>query len=145
MVAGTATVWLVRAGEGGRAFPACLAAGVVALRYAAVGDARLPVTVDLSPRHRSMLDAFVDAVAVGDTVLTPESRTRLVHVGRVTGPYRFADPSPVPGFRHLRPVSWHDAIPRDALPPDRRRTLDRQQTLLLLPDQPWWQALVSPP
>src|SRR5436190_10961511 len=46
-----------------------------------------------------------------DIVLFPAKADGRIHIGRVTGDYRY-DPAPEPDFPHHRPVTWLKAVPR---------------------------------
>jgi restriction system protein len=54
---------------------------------------------------------FVHEMKPGDLVAYPAKRQRMIHIGRVEGPYRH-DPAIEPGYPNLRPVSWLRAVPR---------------------------------
>ena len=151
MIADGQTIWLARAGERGYALTDCVAADVVALRHASVGDARdltveeIAANIDTAATPTKaamaagMLSRFVNDVAVGDVVITTHLETRSVYFGEVTGEYRFADPSPVPGFEHLRAVKWFGRLNRDTdLPKERRSDVDKQPTFYELADQDYW-------
>lgn len=145
------TIWLARTGERGYALTDCVDAGVVALRYASVGDASTLTVPEIAegvetPGTRTnttmvagMLHRFVHDVEVGDVVITTHLETRSIYFGEVTGDYRFADPSPVSGFLHLRPVDWFGTLNRDTgLPAKRRSDIDKQPTFYALTDQEYW-------
>lgn len=147
------TFWVARTGEGGTVLPECIAAGVVALRYRTVGDARTATAAEIEAglaiagdrtalgRVRSMLEDFVSSVEVGDVVVTPHAPSREVWFGTVTGDYRYDERTPVAGYRHLRDVDWTGSIGRDHLPAGRRSQVDRPPVLYRLPDgrggRPW--------
>lgn len=149
------TFWVARTGEGGTVLPECIAAGVVALRYRTVGDARTATAAEIEAglaiagdrtalgRVRSMLEDFVSSVEVGDVVVTPHAPSREVWFGTVTGDYRYDERTPVAGYRHLRDVDWTGSIGRDHLPAGRRSQVDRPPVLYRLPDRPWWSALAE--
>lgn len=141
--------WLIRTGEGGFALSACVEHGVVALRYHTVPDAT-SLSQGQIARHladaksrvaleavAAMLVRFVHEVKLGDVVVTPHQASRLVYVGTVTGPYRFADPSPVGDLLHLRDVDWLGHFERDSLPTIELTELDRPPTLYSLPTAGW--------
>lgn len=145
------TIWLARAGERGFALTDCVKADVVALRYPAVGDAssltlaQITETLaeDASPTKATTvagtLFRFVHDVNPGDVVVTTHLDSRSIYFGEVTGDYRFADPSPVPDFSHLRPVDWFGTLSRDTdVPTKRRSDIDKQPTFYELADQEYW-------
>jgi predicted Mrr-cat superfamily restriction endonuclease len=140
-------LWLVRTGEGGYKLGDCIRAGVVALRYTRVGDATSLSVEEIADGVDKvntigvarMLHRFVHDVAVGDLVATPHAKEREVFFGEVVGGYRFADPSPVDGFRHLRDMGWWGSVSRDdEVHPDRLVDIDRQPTLYELPNPEYW-------
>lgn len=147
----TGAVWLARTGEGGYVLADCIINGVVALRYRTVPDATqlsqgdIARYVDLAKTKTNvevvaaMLVQFVHSARVGDLVITPHRASRQVYVGEVAGGYRFADPSPVPGFLHLRPVRWLGSVERDSLPAAYLKEIDRPPTFYQLDSQAFWQ------
>ena len=145
------TIWLARTGERGFALTDCVDAGVVALRYDSVPDARdlsipeIAGAVDTAGTRTNstmvagMLHRFVHDVDAGDVVVTTHLESRSVYFGEVTGDYRFADPSPVPGFLHMRPVDWFGKLDRDTdVPTKRRSDIDKQPSFYELTDQDYW-------
>lgn len=54
---------------------------------------------------------FVHELKEGDHVAYPSPVDRLVHLGRVSGPYRFVEDAPQ-GYCHQRSVTWLRAVPR---------------------------------
>jgi len=144
-------VWLVRTGEKGFALTDCVRSGVVALRYTSVPDARSLSVDEIAEGVREagtrsdfvgvarMLQEFVHDVDLGDLVVSTHAADRAVYFGQVTGDYRFADDTPVPGFRHLRDVDWWGALDRDVhIPVDRRKEIDRPPTFYELSDAAYW-------
>ncbi len=146
----SATAWLVRTGEGGYALTDCVIAGVAALRYDTVPDARDLTVPEIAEavakggtkvkldQVATMLHRFVHEVRDGDLVVTPHAGSRIVYFGTIAGPYDFVDPSPVKDFRHHREVSWFGQLDRDELPEERLVDIDRQPTLYELPEQSYW-------
>lgn len=59
----------------------------------------------------SQLYRFVHEVGQGDLVAYPSKLDRHVHIGRFTGPYRFAKGA-AGGYVHQRPVEWLKVVPR---------------------------------
>lgn len=126
------TVWLVRAGTGGRWADAFLRAGVVAVDFRPVGpltDLDTPGVAsrvaadrpDFNPRHPSsattQLQRFALAIREGELVASP-SRKGQVLIGEVVGGYEWRDDPPVPGYHHLRQVRWLGATSRDSVGDD---------------------------
>ena len=147
--------WLIRAGDQGSMLDASINAGVIAMRYRTVGDARLHDVHELARQFAlgktrkdvlggaRRLKKFAEKVAEGDLVVSPRSSDRTVHIARVIGPYDFVDPSLVPDFRHLRPVHWLDSFNRVDLPTTRRKEIDRPPALYELPAAEWWEQAIS--
>ena len=145
------TAWLARTGERGFALTDCVNNGVVALRYAGVGDAQpltvpeIAAAVETTGARTNVtmvagtLARFVHDVEVGDVIVATHLETRSVYFGQVTGDYRFEDPSPVPDFMHLRPVEWFGTLDRDTdVPAARRSDIGKQPTIYALADQEYW-------
>lgn len=63
------------------------------------------------PNYTGQLFRFVHEMKVGDIVLYPSKRDRLVHFAIVEGEYRY-DPKTEPAFPQHRPVKWVKALPR---------------------------------
>jgi restriction system protein len=61
--------------------------------------------------NAGQLYRFVHEVQTGDLVAYPSKRDRLIHVGRVSGPYQH-DPTTLAGYVHHRPVAWLAHVPR---------------------------------
>lgn len=122
------SVWGVHAGRAGEADALFLQSKVVALGWAKVGDLtrfgtdrealksavaaayadRKPGAV---PNYTGQLFRFANEVQPGDLLLYPSKLDRLVHIGKVTGGYRF-DPQLGGQFPHHRPAEWLKAVPR---------------------------------
>ena len=94
---GDATVWLIRAGSGGRFASEFVSQGIAAIGWPEVGDLygrdRAELTTSVSEAYEDtsvgtvagQLYRFANEVAVGDLVVAPDSQTWELHVGRVTG------------------------------------------------------------
>jgi len=135
------TIWLLRAGKRGRFAGDFVAAGVAAIGWPDIGDvtgrdrAALVAAIEeayedeYAPGAAGFLWRFANEISEGDIVLTPDSETREIHVGRITGPYMFRDPAPVEGFPNVRSVSWERSFSRDDLPQRVLYTLGSQGTL----------------
>jgi restriction system protein len=63
------------------------------------------------PNYAGQLLRFVHEMQVGDLVLYPSKRDRMVHFGRVTGGYIY-DSHSSPHYPNRRPVQWLKAVPR---------------------------------
>lgn len=156
---GGINVWLVRAGRGAEHFDAFIRDRRISIGWAeaALGDlSELPNEVlndrlviaygrVTAPGFATQLLGFVDAVDVGDLVVTPDASARHLALGEVTGEYEHADGEPVVAdHRHHRPVTWWGAWSRDALPvPMYRRWLNDQRTVIPLDDREAWLALAE--
>ena len=106
------TAWLIRAGKAGAHARRCRDHGVIALGWPCVGDVREEDPDDVP----SAVRRFAHDVRPGDLVVTPDSPSGEVLVGEVTGDYRWDPATPIPEFRHLRPVRWVDEVPKEELP-----------------------------
>jgi hypothetical protein len=136
---GDATVWLIRAGSGGRFASEFVGQGIAAIGWPEVGDLsgrdRADLTTAVSEAYEDtsagtvagQLYRFANELAVGDLVVTPDSQTRELHVGRVTGAYEFRDHAPIEGHPNTVRVEWIDQFSRDELP---RRVLYKLGALM---------------
>ena len=122
------TVWGIHAGKTGDADNLFLKHNVVALGWAKVGDLSiLPADREAFkkkiaevfpdkkpgaiPLDAGQLFRFIHELAVGDIVVYPSKKDKHIHLGKVTGGYRY-DPKLEPGYPNLRPVKWLRAYPR---------------------------------
>jgi predicted Mrr-cat superfamily restriction endonuclease len=131
-------VWVVRAGARGRFAAEFAARDVAAIGWRAVGDLTgrdrtelAAAAAELYPGKRpgtiaGMLYRFANDVAPGDWVLMPESTTRTLHAGRVTGPYVHR---PAELYPHLRAVAYDQRFDRDELPPHVQQQLTSMLTV----------------
>lgn len=150
-----ARAWLIRAGEDASALDQMRHAGVIAVRYPQIqADARAMTSAEVEKLikdsgrtqpgvRRVRLEWFVRDVVVGDLVITPNAADREVWFAEVTGDYRYEAASPVPGYFHLRDVSWLGAIDRDHLTEDRRVEVSARPTIVRDLDHDWWRKLAS--
>ncbi len=123
-----ARTWVVRAGQGGEILDQVEVAGVVAIGWHELGDcgglvtrddfrARFAAAYPDDPNTGSSgtLYRFVRELQDGDTILTPDKRSRELLVGEIVGAYRF-DPMFGNGvYTHTRPVRWRGRIARDRM------------------------------
>lgn len=65
------------------------------------------------PVNAGQVFRFVHEIKVGDLVVYPSKRDRNVHIGEITGAYRY-DPSGQHEFPNRRAVKWLKALPRTA-------------------------------
>jgi len=63
------------------------------------------------PLDAGQLFRFVHELADDDIVVYPSKRDKQIHLGKVTGAYRY-DPKLEPGYPNLRPVKWLRSYPR---------------------------------
>jgi restriction system protein len=122
------TVWLIRAGSRGRYAADFVEHGLVAIGWEAVGSAAGRERANLLAAVRSaygdkgapgiagMLYRFANDVRLDDFVITPDSETRELHIGRVRGDYEFQPNGPIVHYPHTRHVGWTLAFSRDELP-----------------------------
>jgi restriction system protein len=142
MASAARRTWVVRAGQGGEILDQVEAAEVVAIGWRELGDcAGLRTREDFRVRYARAYPEdtytgnsgqpyrFVQDVQLGDTVLTPDKRSRELLVGEVTGAYRY-DPSFADGaYPHLRAVRWRGRIARDGMSDRFRASTGNMSTL----------------
>jgi predicted Mrr-cat superfamily restriction endonuclease len=131
-------VWVVRAGARGRFAAEFHARGVAAIGWRDVGDlagrSRAELTAaarELYPGRSAgttagMLHRFANDIRLGDWILMPETWTRSLYAGRVTGPYEHRAGERYP---HVRPVAYDQRFDRDELPPHVRQQLTSMLTV----------------
>jgi len=141
------SVWVVRAGRGGKWAEECRKNGVCAIGWRDAGDftgmarredfkKRIEETYPTwKPGRRlnsaSQLYRFVNEIRTGDLVATPISATREILLGRVEGPYRY-EPDLIPENPNVRPVDWMRTISRDDLSVRARNSAGSTLTVFLL-------------
>lgn len=122
-------IWVVRAGTGGKFSQEYEQAGAVAIGWGQIGDAsgksreelRRLITEHI-PDSNAVSGAgqvfrFVNDVAVGDIMITPDGATRELLLGEVVGPYEYlAEGIGRDTFRHIHRVKWIGRKSRDLLP-----------------------------
>jgi restriction system protein len=122
------TVWGIHGGASGDADTLFLKHRCIALGWARLGDLskvgttreafkaavakrwpeKKPAAV---PNNAGQLFRFVYEMKPGDLVVYPSKRDKLIHIGRVTGPYVF-DPKGEEAYPNRRAVEWKAAVPR---------------------------------
>ena len=124
-----AAVWGIRAGETGDADTLFVKENVVALSLGQIGRlqtaksdraeikrALVALFPEKSPmtiaRNAGQLFSFLHTVVSGDLMVYPSRIDRLVHIGRVNGPYYF-DESGNSKYPHRRSVIWLATVPRN--------------------------------
>lgn len=122
------TVWGIHGGRTGDADSLFLKRNRIAIGWSKVGDLsklaadreayRKAVSTAYPdkkpgaiPNNAGQLFRFTHQMQVGDLVVYPSQRDRLVHIGRVEGPYQY-DATTEPGYPNHRAVSWLRAVPR---------------------------------
>lgn len=120
-------MWGIHAGKHGDVDALFLEHGVVALGWAEMGDlTRLPkdreaFKTELVRAYPAMSAAaianwagqlfrFVHEMKPGDQVVYRSRATRHVHIGQISGPYRY-DPSVRPTYPNRRVTSWLNSLP----------------------------------
>lgn len=128
MVEQEKTIWGIHAGKTGDADSLFLKGGYIALGWAKVRDLAsvkadreefkkkvAKAYPDSKPKaiitYAGELFRFVHEMKTGDLVAFPSKRDRKIHIGHVTGGYKY-DPSKEESYPNLRPVKWLKAIPR---------------------------------
>jgi restriction system protein len=126
-----AVIWGIRAGSTGQADDLFLRHKYIALGWDEMGDlgsigANLEAFKDkvracyphkaaekpgMVPNNAGQLFRFVHEMKPGDLAIYPSTRDRHIHIGRVTGPYRY-DPTLEPEYPNLHPVEWLRSFPR---------------------------------
>ncbi len=122
------TVWGIHGGKTGDADGLFLKKDVVALAWVKVGDiGLLPADreafkqklQEVMPERKKgyfpvaagQLFRFAHDMKAGDVIVYPSKQDRQVHIGEITGPYKF-DLKTEPGYPQQRAVKWIKAYPR---------------------------------
>jgi restriction system protein len=63
------------------------------------------------PNYAGQTFRFIHEMKEGDLIAYPSKRDRKIHIGKITGPYRY-DPTIEEGYPNLRPVEWLKTLPR---------------------------------
>jgi restriction system protein len=63
------------------------------------------------PNNAGQLFRFVHEMKLGDIILYPSKRDRMIHIGKVVGAYSY-NPSLSEGYPNIREVDWLKALPR---------------------------------
>lgn len=125
------TLWGIHAGKTGDAETLFLQQNVISLGWFEIGNLALlqssrdafkerytavyaeaakakPGTV---PTSAGQLYRFLHEMQVGDFVAYPSKKSKVIHLGRITGAYKH-DPHGEPNYPQRRAVTWLKAIPR---------------------------------
>lgn len=121
-------IWGIHAGRSGEADDLFLGKRLIGLGWEAVGDlSKLEASRDAFkaaverayphkkagaiPNNAGQLYRLVHDMTEGDYVVYPSKRDRMVHIGRVTGPYRH-EASAGSIYPQRRPVEWLRSVAR---------------------------------
>src|SRR5438270_2990976 len=123
-------IWGIHAGKIGEADRLFRSHNVIALGFREMGDLSVPRTrddykkkyIEVWPGRSGMevanpagqLFRFVREMKAGDLVAYPSRTTRAVHLGRITGDYRYR-PDIDAGYPNQRTTDWLKEVPRPAL------------------------------
>lgn len=145
------TMWMVRAGRGGRWTEDFISKGVVGLGWHDVGDSTgFATKAELGAAMRraypefsggtansgaSQLWRFRTELKVGDEVITYDAGTRRYYVGIVSSEARY-EPGEIEELTLQRAVEWQtEQVSRDDLSDDARNRLGSTLTLFKIPDR----------
>lgn len=144
----TATLWMVRAGEGGLKFDEFERDQLVSIGWPEMGDLTLLVNREDFVRQVSscypgakkawipgaagQVYRFVREIKVGDALLTYNPAERAYLVGRAIGEYEYA-PSVSADQPNRRRVKWQARVLRDHLSVATRNSLGAISTLFMVP------------
>jgi predicted Mrr-cat superfamily restriction endonuclease len=138
------SIWVIRAGQGGAAHALFLTQRLIALGDAGLGDLR-KLQRDRGAFYEAYSSLHPDAarpaiagiagkfyrfayeVTIGDVIVYPSLVASLVHVGIVTGHYKFTKISNAE-YPHQMSVNWKCAIPKDSLSESVRREMGAART-----------------
>lgn len=147
--------WLIRAGEDASKLAEMVSSSVIAVRYPQIqtnakmlSSEQIEELIAESGRsqpgvRRVRLEWFVNDVAVGDLVITPDAANHEVWFAKVVGDYLYDPNPPVPGYFHWRDVRWLGAMDRDLLPEDRRKEISVRPTIVQDLELDWWGEMAS--
>ncbi len=122
------TIWAIRAGRTSEADTLFMKKKFIALGWRECGDIgqlspdresfkkRVADSYPESkpgaiPIHAGQLFRFVHKIQPDDLVIYPSKRDRMVHIGRITGPYKY-DPKMDSLYPNVRSVEWLKEFPR---------------------------------
>jgi len=122
------TLWVIRAGKTGDGDPLFMKKKFVAIGWRKCGDlGQLPPDreafkkkiAEAHPEYKpgaipssaGQMFRFVHELQPQDLVIYPSKLDRMVHIGRITGPYKY-DPKLDSHYPNLRSVEWLKAFPR---------------------------------
>ncbi len=122
------TLWGIHGGKSGEADELFLKHGVIAMGWSKLGDlgsfpperdAFRRRLIEIEPNKKEgyynivagQLFRFTHEAKLGDLVIYPSKRDRLIHMGEITGPFRY-DTKANPSYPQHRPVKWLQERPR---------------------------------
>ncbi len=83
--------------------------------------------------HRRQLHSFLEEMAIGDIVISPDWRDSRLMVGTITGEYEYLSDSCIGSgglvFRHIRPIDWQIKIRKNSLSSAEQRSLNTPMTI----------------
>ena len=117
-------VWLIRAGRYGEYEDMCIDRGLTAVDFGlgqsvAEFESREALRAsELAETSANQLWRFYDEIQLGDMIVLPCKRTRVIAVGRVVGEYGYC-PDESPSAPHTRAVTWDATdVPRSGFDQD---------------------------
>jgi len=142
---------MVRAGEGGRLIDK-FAEGYVAVGYQELGDmSKYRKKSDMRAHYLksypdeskgaiasqfAMFYKFHSIVAVGENVVSYDTRNREYLLGTIVGEYQYS-PDVVGDYPHIRKVEWQGRVSRDQLSTGSRNSLGSISTLFSVSESVW--------
>jgi len=122
------TLWGIHGGRLGKADTLFLKQNCIAIGWHEMGDlSKLPMDREAIkervseiytntkpgavPVHAGQLFRFAHEIRLEDYVIYPSKIDRQIHIGTVTGEYRY-DPAKSAAYPHVRDVQWKGAYPR---------------------------------
>lgn len=147
---------MVRSGETVEDIDALRRAGLVGVRFEAVGDVRglsiheieqaIAATKpeELSSQLRSRLLRFANDVKVGDLIIVPNLADRELWAVMVTSPYEHQSDPAVPRYHHVHEATWLGWIERDASwLRHKLQYLETSAVIVELRDPDWWFSQIA--
>jgi restriction system protein len=119
-------LWTIRAGKYGEQEQVCLDEGLVTISWNDLPDLKkYKIKEELTAEYQNLYKEdnniksgikvgqiwrFVNEIKVGDLVALPSKSQPIIHIGKVTGEYKFEPKDKE--VLHWRPVKWLKSIPR---------------------------------
>ncbi len=143
------TIWVIRAGEGGKYVNDFLERNIISIGWEKLGDlsrfasrdSMLKAIQQEWPGRKpgwwttsaSQLYRFVHEMREGDRVLTYDPKRRIYHAGIIAGGYRHLPDNP-DHLKNVHPVRWQAELARDDLSVRAKNSLGAILTLFMIPD-----------